>query len=323
MLCGEYAVLAGAPAVAAAINRRARVTVQTGAGGSATVRTLSDAEREFSFRPGPAGAIEWTDGSAVPLFDKVCQSVGGVPNAVIRVTLDTREFFDAESGAKYGFGSSAALSSALALVFGHLKSDTASVDRQAASAHRALQGGKGSGVDIATSIHGGLIEFRTGDNGGYRQLTWPEALEWVVVWSGRSASTGEQLRKLGKIDKGDAATRDLLAQSRAVADAWASGNASRVLLELQQYTVALRCFSAAMRLGIFDGGHDELQKLAVDAGTVYKPCGAGGGDVGAAFSTDRLQLESFATAAGDAGYQVLAVSPDTRGASIDSENNDG
>jgi phosphomevalonate kinase len=46
-------------------------------------------------------------------------------------------------------------------------------------------------------------------------------------------------------------------------------------------------------LGIFDAGHAELVTAAEAAGLVYKPCGAGGGDVGILLGDDAAAVDSF------------------------------
>jgi phosphomevalonate kinase len=317
VLCGEYAVLAGATAIAVAVDRRARVIVHQGNAETRYIRILGDAEREIAFRLDADGNIEWPAGERVTLLDSVFGTVGGLPHSVIGLTLDTRDFFDSSSGLKYGFGSSAALTTALMLALGHMDGDKEVTVGQAFDAHKEWQGGKGSGVDIATSMLGGLLEFRSGDQALCRPLHWPAGLEWLVVWSGQPASTGEQIGKFDHTHVNDATTRRLLAQAEVAAQAWKAGSAARILQELRVYTQTLKQFSEARQLGIFDAGHEQLWGLAEDMGILYKPCGAGGGDVGAAFATDAASLDSFAGAANDAGFRVLNVSQESRGASID------
>jgi phosphomevalonate kinase len=42
-------------------------------------------------------------------------------------------------------------------------------------------------------------------------------------------------------------------------------------------------------------------------GVVYKPCGAGGGDIGAAFSTDPAALDRFTRTAHIQGYAPIML----------------
>jgi phosphomevalonate kinase len=296
--------------------------------GEGIVRTLSDAQREYRFCIGDDGAIDWRDVAGVPVLDHTWRPAVGRPvdnpadNTALNITLETHEFFDPQSGEKFGFGSSAAITSALTCAFDSLEGKDCGLLDRAVAAHRNLQDGTGSGVDIATCVQGGLIRFERGVNSANAKLSWPGNLHWAVVWTGRGRSTGQQLRKLGTMDEAEPLTRELLRQSGVAAEAWSLGDAAAVIAETRRFTEVLRQFSDARCLGVFSAGHDELQKLANRIGILYKPCGAGGGDIGAAFAEDSSAIASFATEATDAGFQVLDVAPDPRGASIDNGSDD-
>lgn len=80
-----------------------------------------------------------------------------------RIEVDTSAFFD-PTGRKLGYGSSAALAVGLTVALAHL-ADRDLEDRHAGlhlvavDAHRAAQGGAGSGYDVTTSWFGGLGLF--------------------------------------------------------------------------------------------------------------------------------------------------------------------
>jgi phosphomevalonate kinase len=166
---------------------------------------------------------------------------------------------------------------------------TEDVFADARDAHRQLQQGAGSGVDIATSVHGGLLEYRMAA-AEVTALQWPAGLQYRLVWSGIAADTRAKLAQLDSTAKSKART-ELLQAASAMAKAWRS--ATRVLGEYPAYIECLRRFSVDHGLGIFDAGHDELCKAAADAGLVYKPCGAGGGDVGILLGRSGEQLDDF------------------------------
>ncbi len=261
VLSGEYAVLEGAPAVAMAVDRRAVVEIETA-----------------------ANAPHWdTGGSDTSLIDAVIRSVG--VRSVVAGRTDTSAFRDRASGRKLGLGSSAALAVALTAAL----TDRENVLFEALRAHSAWQGGTGSGVDVACSSAGGLVTY-TRDGADARRMAWPQGLHARVTWSGVTSSTKEKLRGL---DRRGRSWSTLAVHARQTASAWASADASDVLLSYPDYIAALRAFSVDHDLGIFDAGHDALVDAAQAEKLVYKPCGAGGGDVGIVLSDDVGRIDAF------------------------------
>ena len=86
--------------------------------------------------------------------------------------------------------------------------------------------------------------------------------------------------------------------------------------QLRAYTAALRALDDVAHLGIFSAAHRLLSGLAEDHGVVYKPCGAGGGDLGMAFAIDTRALESFERAARAAGFKRLPLELDEHGITV-------
>jgi phosphomevalonate kinase len=285
VLSGEYAVLDGAPAVCMAVNRRASVRVADANTDYHRVLAPGYSEVEGRFRA-VEGGIEWLQGECeYRLVDAVLRTINFAPLRTLRIELDTSAFLDPDTGDKIGVGSSAALTVAL---LSALKSDV-NILTDAIAAHRRLQDGSGSGVDIATSVHGGLIEYRMDDE-RVTPLDWPQGLCYRIIWSGIAADTRAKLTRLeGTIG---APSRAALARAAAkIASAWTS--AAAVLRAYPSYIEHLRAFSVDHDLGIFDAGHEQLADEAAAAGLVYKPCGAGGGDVGVLLGASDAQLEDF------------------------------
>ncbi len=283
VLSGEYAVLDGAPAICMAVNRRAMATVGDSPDGRCRVATPG---REFN------------NGEKFQIVDAVC---GSRPELTIE--LDTVAF--AEDGTKLGIGSSAALTSTLVAA---LRGD---VYADALAAHRRMQGGSGSGVDVATSVHGGLIEYRMQD-ATVEALEWPENLAIRFIWTGISASTKAKLDNLATSSDGTSRS-PLVVEAANVADAWRSGDAGRILAAYVPYIRALRQFSVDHDLGIFDAGHEELTDAASRAGLVYKPAGAGGGDIGTLLGPGDDELDTFIAANADLIHKVLDCELDNVG----------
>ncbi|MDJ0908909.1 MAG: hypothetical protein QNI99_06930 [Woeseiaceae bacterium] len=287
VLSGEYAVLRGAPAVAMAVDRRAVVTVEEGAAETVCV-----------------GLEGRTD---TRLIDCVLD-VQGQERPDARLTLDTAAFSDGPD--KLGIGSSAALAVALTTALAPKGSDVEQSLAAAQRAHREFQKGRGSGVDVAASSAGGIIVYRMQD-ASTQSIAWPAGLHYALFWTGKSASTTERVARFDASSE-HPATNSLCAAAEELADAWRRGSADDVLSEYVPYMDALQHFDSAHGLGIFDGGHAEL--AIADPDFIYKPCGAGGGDVGIALSGDADRLREFAARAAEQGARKLDVSLDPRGA---------
>ncbi|HEX5786727.1 MAG TPA: hypothetical protein VFY03_01000 [Woeseiaceae bacterium] len=292
MLAGEYVVLDGAPAVLVAIDRRARAAIPAGTGG-----------------PAPA------EGG---LLDAVCATLGVSPPRGI--VLDSRAFGADAAGSrvKLGLGSSAALAVALCRLLLPAATLPRDVFEAAFAAHRRFQGGVGSGADVAASLAGGVLSFRMAGKeagAGSVRLAWPAGLAWAAWWSGVPASTPERVARFTA--SGPSPERERLAAAAdAVTLAW-QGGAETLLAEFVRYVEVLQAFDRRHGLGIFAAGHDELAAAARRCGALYKPCGAGGGDVGIALATTPAALRRFGRAAAERGFRPLDLAVDERGAVLD------
>jgi len=318
VLCGEYAVLEGAPAICMAVDRRAHVEIYETDNDVQCVVTSGYFEGKWTYRVRNNRDIDWLDGEppggGLGLLREAWRTTNSKDAFDIR--LDTREFVDPDSRSKLGLGSSAALTAALVTAL--LKATNGSRDAaaEAAKAHSRLQHGQGSGVDIAASLDGSIIEYRMNDSASWRYVPWPEGLEYAVYWSGRPVSTTEKLEKFHEARRRTGSAESmarLYACAESVAKAWSAGNNADLLAELGSYVDALMRFGVDHELGIFDAGHEYLAEATRDRDVVYKPCGAGGGDIGIALATDRQAIEEFTGVAEKSGYRLLDVALDTRG----------
>jgi phosphomevalonate kinase len=311
VLWGEYAVLTGAPALVMAVNRFATCTLKpagTGwrfsADGYVAAGETVARDRLCAAQAPPADVmwnIAWHVLRAVPGDD--------LPSGA-QVHFDTGAFH--QQGHKLGLGSSAALTVA---TYGavcrllDLNADWAT----AAHIHHRLQGGAGSGVDVAAAWHGGLLRYHRSDAGGQANAwTLPEHVRPRFVWSGTSSRTTDHLARL----------QAWLEQGRGE-ELEALGSQARSLFEsadpysaLREYVKVLQALDRAAGLGIYGLGHRRLAELAIDAGVVYKPCGAGGGDIGAAFTPDSNAAARFEQAAAADGFLPLALETASHGLEV-------
>jgi phosphomevalonate kinase len=312
IISGEYAVMEGSAAICMAIDKRARAEVSITTADFQAVRTSGYINGAWRFLANGDGDFEWAgdeppEGS-LDLLREVWASMG--VNGSFDIRLDTAEFFDPLSGSKLGLGSSAALTVALVAAFSKVTKRADINKMAAAEAHRRLQHGRGSGVDIAASFTGGVIEYRMADTAICRQTRWPAGLEYSILWSGLPASTSEKLRKFDEArrsQRSTPSTRRLCDAAESTASCWSAGDALELLESFRCYIEALMQFDVDHDLGIFAAGHKELAVAAAKRKLVYKPCGAGGGDTGIVFSTDKRAIAEFADIAGKRGYRSLDV----------------
>jgi len=290
VLSGEYAVLDGAPAVCMAVNRRVHVELKTIAAevSEVTAPGFTDAIGRFKSN---GTDIQWLDGQAsFAVVDAVWGAVDFGSTAARAINLDSSEFSDSATKQKIGIGSSAAITVALCAAAIN-SADVAVLSSVARRAHANLQGGAGSGVDIACSLSGGLIEYRM-EGASVTVLEWPEGLSYRLLWSGVAADTSEKLSKLAaSVSK--SSRKRLLNAAESMAVAWRSNDATQVIAEYKDYCEQLHQFSVDHDLGIFDAGHAELWHAAGTEGLIYKPCGAGGGDIGILLGTEDAALDAF------------------------------
>ncbi len=315
MLSGEYVVLQDAPAISAAVDRRAHVSISETSGDYHCVEAPGYAQGSWDFLVNEDGDIEWqqelADPSAFALVEAVWRSFDSSQWHALKLVIDTRQFRDEKTGLKFGLGSSAAVAVALTAAltkYASLDGDDRSL---AMDAHDRFQGGRGSGVDVATSFAGGLIVYR---RAGFeaRRIDWPVGLHCRYLWSGQAAATADKLARFDN-ERGTHAMKLLGELAEDVAIAWSGGDARRVLDAYPGYIDALRKLSAEHDLGVFDAGHEELTRIARESGTVYKPCGAGGGDIGIVLAACEHDIDEFCNTALESGFRVLDIALEHQG----------
>ena len=323
IIAGEYAVLDGAPAISMAIGRRAAVILDEPGNGDPVVRMPGLREGEWRFRVRrTAAAMEWLDApprGGARLLEAAWQAIGGAALSARSLIIDTSEFCDAKTGSKLGFGSSAAAMTALVYALCEMPHAGKDAAMLAHDAHRKLQGGLGSGVDIATSCCGGLIAYRMKNAAQPRRLSWPHGLAYRFIWSGRPADTVSRISKLANESSKAPGRQSLARAAEQVVSAWDGAEPGAILGMLGRYTSALLQFSIDRDLGIFDAGHWGLADKARRDGLVYKPCGAGGGDIGIVMGNDEHAVRRFCRYAGEQGFWPLQDVLDNRGATTSVE----
>jgi phosphomevalonate kinase len=338
ILFGEYAVLFGAPAAVAAIDRRAVVTLRSFAGNGWEVAAPGLVAQRARLEVEPDNTVRWHDEKlgrdAFGLIDKLLRGIGesGSIDLVnlppLAVTLDTRAFFESAGGweSKLGLGSSAALTVAFvsALEAWAGGSRTAKKEerlQELVDLHRGVQDGAGSGIDVAASLIGGIVRFQLAGDGSVAEaapLVLPENLRMVFVWTGRAASTGDFLGRLRARReeaplKVNAVLDELGAVSSHGVSALVDGDAEGFLDAVDSFWGELDQLAEVIGMPILSEEHRTLKKVAVDCGVRYKPSGAGGGDFGIGFAADADTAAEFTIHAEAGGFRVLELGLDPTG----------
>lgn len=328
VLLGEYAVLEGAPALVLAVDRRARVSVTTVADEDWEIvsPTLGISAR---LRVGP-DTISWA-GAPQAELGWVATLLARLPYAArlpaCRIELDSEKFYTGQASApiKLGLGSSAALTVALLGALQACAGEPPPSLEACIASHRAAQGGRGSGIDIAAALAGGLSRFQLDAGTGTAACTpleLPDGLHWCCAFSGHQASTSAMLARMAAWRERvpDGYTRhmhELVTIASRGVDAVARNDAAAFLSVLQAFAQALAALGEASEVDIASPAHRALAALAVDCGAVYKSCGAGGGDVGITFAVEDVRVRAFAERATRAGFSVMAMGADPQGLHVE------
>ncbi len=316
LICGEYAVLHGAPAVVTAVTARARARVLP-----AERSRLVVAGRSWPFACSVETGLDWSataPGAPGALLEAVVAELRARADVwrpqTLRIELDSSELQLRDAAGvptKAGLGSSAAVLTALAaalLPAWELTLAPGAFVEFVLAAHRRFQGGRGSGVDVLAAIHGGLLRTTPVQGpAASRPLDWPAGLFPVLVWSGRPASTPQRIAAYTDFRQSGTAAGligSLEVAARNAADAWERGAKADILATTAAFADALAALDAAGNIGILTPEHRELAALAARYGVVYKTSGAGGGDLGLALTDDAERAARLREAFIQSGYQV-------------------
>ena len=200
LLMGEYAVLEeGGIGLAMAPDIRVTGTAKEPAG-----RTSAAGGHGISVVGHlPGATIEWPgDTGLLGLTADYLSARYPAGDINARIELESAAFFTAE-GRKRGLGSSAAIVVALTTfwlrVTGHLPDNPADarelIFSTALDAHRAGQGGEGSGYDVACSTFGGVVLFTGGRRPSARRIFLPWLPEVRLLQGSAPVPTVGAVRK--------------------------------------------------------------------------------------------------------------------------------
>jgi phosphomevalonate kinase len=304
IITGEYAVLDGAPALVVAVDRRAIARLHAIPRGSSPF--LVAVADEIAARRGPGDPAT---------------------RAALEISVDSTAFY--ERITKLGLGSSAAVTvAATALALDTV--DRGEVLEVALAAHARAQGprgARGSGADIAASVHGGTLVFsRAGESAPCRieHRKWPAQVALVPFFTGVAADTAQLVARMQAARAASPAAVD--AALTAIADAsraaCAALTAPPELATLALIGAIALAANATDRLAIATGVDlvpecvtRARSALARHGGTA-KTTGAGGGDVGVAVIPATVDATLVTRLLIEAGCQPLRIALDDTGVDL-------
>ncbi|MDH3978620.1 MAG: hypothetical protein OEU86_08900, partial [Gammaproteobacteria bacterium] len=237
---------------------------------------------------------------------------------VIRVSMNSDAFYgrSGEQWQKLGIGSSAAVTVALmgALVSEFkLQLSPAELATVCHQAHRIFQEGRGSGIDVVTALHGGVVSAQSTTDAEelvVAERQWPEGLSILPVWTGVGASTTELLSRVSAFrdnNPGDYGRHmlQLVDLSMEADRVWQAGDAADVKTALGACDQALQAFDHDASVGIYTEPHHRIRALVEGKGAAYKVSGAGGGDFGLAITESTDVADLLRAACAEKGIMIL------------------
>lgn len=341
VLLGEYAVLEGAPALVQAVNRRCRVELVPSRADEGRIEAPQLAIPPVRFALGDGGRIQWREAVPAP-FARTAALIESVLARIVqlggkatgfRMRIDTAELYDAEGKrpVKLGLGSSAATAVAIDAILhaaflerGRSEPASETVARLLVPGRQA-QGNAGSGIDLAASLCGGLLGYRIYDEQiEIQPLSLPHEIRTCFVWAGEPASTGELLaawRRSMTVDSREHGRLlgDMQAVAKAGLEAVERGDAAKILARWSDYGEIMGKMNSLIDCEVVTAEHRIAGGLAELLGGVYKPCGAGGGDLGMAASLDKDFGSRMRHLCRQAGLRTLPIRPAAQGVRVTSE----
>lgn len=312
VICGEYAVLDGAPAIVGAFNRYAVVNVSENRQGNFSIESpdFGIDRTFFEIRDGNISFLNSLPSYIlskltyfIRLFEITLKEIRELGSEIYPsdITIDTKSFFKNSSSKKLGLGSSAALAVSLIAalrrsVWKNSDTDNQELFKAAHEAHNKTQGKNGSGIDIAASVYGGIRRFEVlsrAEKKDYKNIpdSIPEGIYYYPVWTGEAASTPNMMQTVGDFRENnpkeyDRIMQKLFQEAISAADSASGNNKSGFLGSIENYYQLLKELGIRSGTDIVSESHLRIHGIADKFGCIYKPSGAGGGDFGLIFTTD-------------------------------------
>lgn len=348
ILLGEYAVLEGAPALVIAVNRFAEVTLQTISSKSYIIESPAIGISNLPFTIKENGKISFLHSISQAQQENLNFFSATFEHALqfykqhltelpaFKITLNTSQFFNESDNQKLGLGSSAALTSALIaglIQFGdpknQIEKETNFLFNTALQAHRRAQGNIGSGIDISASVFGGVLKYQLTDKEFskvplHEKLTIPDDLHILIIWTGESASTKQFIRNIETFKRKEFNNfKNIMNRMYKISalgiEALKQKNTLRYLEAVKEYYNEMKNLGNKSSTPIVSKNHQEISDLVTTSGGVYKPSGAGGGDLGVAFSNSLKTQEVISKNLENTNFKIINLDIAEKGIQIITE----
>lgn len=250
----------------------------------------------------------------------------------------------APTGPKLGVGASAAVATALMAGLEHIAhassavvaSSPAALHARVWQAHRSAQQG-GSGIDIAASVYGGVLRYQwatqqrgrgEGITAQVQSLPWPISNDVVLlgVWAGHATSTPHMVQQVTAWGRMQPALYDQLMHTlgdaaESGATALRTGDCPALCDAITRTFQALQHLSQVSGVPIVSETHARVGELVYALGAVYKPSGAGGGDLGIAVCPSPQVAQQVVAALTQSGWQTFALACAQHGVQVEQVTN--
>jgi len=309
VISGEYAVLDGASSMVSTLNQRANISIRK-SDKNYNIFSTSALECIFPFAIDEDSNIVWLE-TDPGVFGLLLEHVFTILRPQLKeklcISIDSSEFFKTTKDGrlyKLGIGSSAAVSVGITKAlsqYSEIELPSGKALTQANSIHQELQGNQGSGIDVVCSfVDRGIIECNKDSvkNHKWSVLNWPNDLYLKVLTTGQCASTKRRVANYQRArnlypKKLKIVVDQLLKITQRLSVAWKSEDVDLIIDLLKDYDVHIKKLDKIGNIGIYTQVHTDIQNISSRHNVFYKPSGAGGGDIGLAFSSSLVALSGF------------------------------
>ena len=342
VLLGEYAVLEGADALVASVDRFVIADISDAKNDLTQISSnLTSSPLKFTIDKNgkivpdqrQSEQLISTMDFALAIINKICKHIleSGFSIQPFDLKIDTSQFYINTNKNKLGLGSSAALTVALIVSVANyngaekkLFTNEYDLFRFARETHFSAQGKLGSGIDIAASVFGGINVYNIKSSNyeeSSQQISPVSVLQDLFilpVWSGVSVST---LKLLSQVEdyrsRHEEEYEETMSRLSTLSSSGCVTYAEKKRIDfldiVQDYYEVLKNFSTRSKIPIISDIHEKISNIVHETGGIYKPSGAGGGDIGIAFCDSIKKLKNVKKELAENKFETISLEISTEG----------